>query len=43
MTPQQHYAIDHPCLLASETAHPDYRKLHPSGLSIIVTVNAGYE
>lgn len=42
MTRSQRFALDHPCFLAGETAHPQFRRgVWP--VSVILTVNAGYE
>jgi len=43
MTKQQQNAMDHPCFLATETAHPRYMKVQRGRCSVIVTINAGYE
>ena len=43
MTPQQRVALEAPCLLGMETAHPRYGRVLLSGVSVILTVNAGYE
>jgi hypothetical protein len=36
-------ALRHPCVLGFETAHPRYKQDDPIGLSIVLTVNTGYE
>ena len=38
----QRIALQHPCRFAFETAHPRFR-VRERGLSVIVTVNSGYE
>lgn len=43
MNGQQQTALNHPCFLAVETAHPRYMKVQRGRCSVIVTVNAGYE
>ena len=42
MTPAQAIALEYPCLLAEETAHPRYGQVVPLG-TIVLTVNSGYE
>lgn len=42
MTPEQQTAIDHPCFLACETAHPRFGTDVRAG-SLVLTVNSGYE
>ncbi|HEY2848379.1 MAG TPA: hypothetical protein VGI97_00750 [Gemmatimonadaceae bacterium] len=42
MNPAQRIAIENPCLLGEETAHPRFGYLVPSG-SVVLSVNAGYE
>ena len=36
-------ALQHHCRLACETAHPRFCRRLPSGLSVVLTVNSGYE
>lgn len=44
MTVHQRTAIEHPCYLAMETAHPRFCFVLPgSGCSAVLTVNSGYE
>lgn len=44
MNRHQRIALDHYCLLATETIHPRFRRVRPGGLfSVVLTVNAGYE
>lgn len=43
MTPAQLVALAHPCRIGAETAHPRFRFLRPDGLSIVLTINSGYE
>lgn len=42
MTPQQRTAIENPCYLAAETAHPRFGHDMRAG-SLVLTVNSGYE
>jgi hypothetical protein len=42
VNPAQRIAIENPCLLGEETAHPRFGYLVPSG-SVVLSVNAGYE
>jgi hypothetical protein len=43
-TPQQREAIEHHVRLASECVNPRFRTVNRrNGLSVIVTVNSGYE
>lgn len=42
MTAWQQTALDHPCLLGEETAHPRFAHRLAHG-SVVLTVNAGYE
>lgn len=40
----QRIALDHPCRLAIETYHPQFRRLiRGGGFSVVLTVNSGYE
>lgn len=43
MTPAQQRAVDHHCRLACETMHPRFRRLTRGIISVILTVNSGYE
>lgn len=43
MTPAQRTALANPCLLGMETAHPRYGGYLLPGVSLVLTVNAGYE
>lgn len=43
MTAQQMIAIKHHCRLAGETVQPKFAYLLPSGISVVLTVNSGYE
>lgn len=43
MTPAQQTALRHHCRLAAETVHPRFRTVLPTGLSVVITVNSGYE
>ena len=43
MNEQQRIAIENPCRLAGETVHPRFKRVYRNGLSVIVTVNYGYE
>lgn len=43
MTPAQEIALAHYCLLAGETAHPRFSHIVNGELSLVLTVNAGYE
>lgn len=43
-TKEQEVALAHPCYLAGETVHPRFGSVKPrAGLSMVLTVNAGYE
>lgn len=39
----QRMALDRHCRLSIETMHPDFGRRLPSGLSVVLTVNSGYE
>jgi hypothetical protein len=39
----QRHAIDHHCRLSIETMHPGFGRLLDRGLSVVLTVNSGYE
>jgi hypothetical protein len=43
MTEQQEIAIRNHCRLAAETIHPRFGMLRVDGISVVVTVNSGYE
>ena len=44
MTREQQTALDHHCRLAVETAHPRFGSLlHGGAVSLVLTVNSGYE
>ena len=43
MTPQQQYALNNPALLAIQALDPAYARIQEDGVSIILTVNTGYE
>lgn len=43
MTELQEMALANPCYLAGETVHPKYAAVFRPDLSVILTVNAGYE
>jgi len=43
MNPAQTIALRHPCYLAGETLHPRFRHRITSQMSLVLTVNAGYE
>lgn len=43
MTPAQETALAHYCLLAGETAHGRFAHILKGELSLVLTVNAGYE
>lgn len=36
-------ALDRHCRLSIETMHPRYARRLPNGLSVVLTVNSGYE
>lgn len=36
-------ALEHHCRLACETMHPRFARLLPLGMSVVLTVNSGYE
>lgn len=42
MTNTQRTALNHPCLLAEETAHPRFGSVLPLG-TLVLTVNSGFE
>jgi hypothetical protein len=39
----QRTALEHHCRLAAETLHPDFARTLPGALSVVLTVNSGYE
>jgi hypothetical protein len=43
MNRHQTTAIDHHCRLSLETMHPRFGRRLPSGLTVVLTVNSGYE
>ncbi len=43
MKAQQRIAISNPCYFAFETLHPRFARRRPDGVSIVLTVNSGYE
>lgn len=43
MTEWQKVAIEKHCRLAGETIRPEFARLLPSGISLVLTVNSGYE
>jgi len=43
MTQRQRIAIQNHCRLAGETVQPCFYEKHDDGLTLIVTVNSGYE
>lgn len=43
MNRHQTVAIDRHCRLSIETMHPQFARRLPSGLSVVLTVNSGYE
>ena len=43
MNQQQKTAFENPCLLAEETAHPRFGIRLIGGVSVVLTVNTGYE
>lgn len=43
MTPWLETALAHYCLLAGETTHPRFAHIINGELSLVLTVNAGYE
>lgn len=36
-------AIKHHCRLSIETLHPRFHWIEPNGISVVLTVNSGYE
>lgn len=43
MNRYQRVALDHHCRLSVETLHPRFGRVHPLGMTIVLTVNSGYE
>ena len=43
MNRQQSTAISYHCRLSIETMHPRFARPLPGGLSVVLTVNTGYE
>ncbi len=43
MNRHQQTAITYHCRLSVETMHPRFARLLPGGLSVVLTVNTGYE
>jgi hypothetical protein len=43
MNRQQRTALEQHCRLALETMRPEFARLLPGGLSVVLTVNSGYE
>jgi hypothetical protein len=44
VTPHQDIALQHPCRLGCETAHPRFAYLLDNGRrSVVLSVNSGYE
>lgn len=43
MNRHQTTAIDRHCRLAVETMSPQFARMLPGGLSVVLTVNSGYE
>lgn len=43
MNRHQRLALDRHCRLSIETMHPDFGRRLPSGVTIVLTVNSGYE
>lgn len=43
MTPRQRTALAHHVRLAVETVHPRFSATLPGWLSVVLTVNSGYE
>jgi hypothetical protein len=42
MNRHQQVALEHPCRLAAETAHPRFGFVRPT-YTVVLTVNSGYE
>jgi hypothetical protein len=43
MNAHQQTALQFHCRLATECTHPRFAWLRPDGLSVVLTVNSGYE
>jgi hypothetical protein len=43
MNKHQQTALDWHCRLSVETMHPRFSRRLPSGLTVVLTVNSGYE
>lgn len=43
MNRHQTVALARHCRLSIETMHPDFARRLPSGLTVVLTVNSGYE
>jgi hypothetical protein len=43
MNRQHTVALDRHCRLSVETMHPQFARMLPNGLSVMLTVNSGYE
>jgi len=43
MTKPQEIALTHHCRFGFETAHPRFARLLGPGVSLVLTVNSGYE
>lgn len=43
MNRHQSTALDNHCRLSIETMRPEFGRILPSGLSVVLTVNSGYE
>lgn len=43
MNRHQQTALDYHCRLSIETMHPRFARRLPSGLTVVLTVNSGYE
>lgn len=43
MNPHQRTALEHHCRLGTETAHPRFSYRNTGAISIVLTVNSGYE
>lgn len=43
MNTPQRTALRHHCRLAGETIHPRFGRVLPIGVSVVLTVNSGYE
>ena len=43
VTVPQSVALQHPCFLAADAVHPRFGYVLSSRLSLVLTINAGYE